>query len=357
MDVSNQVDTMVESLVRQIIQKVQDEAVQRAKDYVTRELSSYDVRDLVRQQVRVIIEQSFKDLDFPTQSIPLDAVRFGDLKISADVIDGGTIREFNSTGIQDLSSTVQMTLLDTAVVIENHVITQGLTVKGSTALEGDLVINGTVPPESTFYQSIIENAVAGVKQELDPAFFDDYSSVIFNQIREEGIDLNRITLNGTEVILENKLNYGITDSNLQRVGRVVDLQTLGESYLSETLYIGKNRVGVNTLSPGHSLSVWDQEVEIGFGKQQRDQAWIGTPRAQSLVLSANNNDNIVLGTDGSVTVRSLTVNQVQLTSSPGAPKDSLPVGTVAFNEKPGPGKPVGWVSLGNGSWSAFGTVR
>jgi hypothetical protein len=232
----------------------------------------------------------------------------------------------------------------------------GLQVEGTTVINGDIVLNGSVPPESSFYTSIIDSAVQGVKSSMDQEFFGDYSTVIFNKIKEEGLDLNRITLNGTEVITGNKLNYGITDTNITRLGMVNDLQTAGETYLSERLYVSKNKVGIGTIEPEHSLTVWDQEVELGFGKRLKDTGWIGTTRKQNLILSANNQDNLVLNEDGTVSVKKLTINKITIISAASTPSDAQPRGTVAFNENPAPGQPVGWVSLGNGSWSKFGTV-
>jgi hypothetical protein len=155
----------------------------------------------------------------------------------------------------------------------------------------------------------------------------------------------------------NKLNYGIVDTNIQRVGQLKDLQTAGETLLSETLYVGKDKVGIGTIEPGHSLSVWDQEVEIGVGKRLKDTGWIGTPRNQNLIISANNQDNLVIAADGSVQVKQLTVNKISIISTPQVPSGIYPKATVAFNENPAPGQPIGWVSLGNGSWSKFGTIE
>lgn len=351
------VERRLDDVTNVVIENIQADCLRMARDHVSKKLyNDIDVHQLVRSLVSEELAKYLTTFAFPDNSIPGRAVTTDSLLITGDNLRGGVIKEFNSSGIQDMSSQVQMTLLDTAVVIENQIVALALTVKGSTLLEGDVVINGTIPPESHFYKGVIENAVAGVKESMDSAFFGDYSTVIFDKIKEEGLDLNRITLNGSEVIIGNKLNYTITDTNIQRVGRVLDLQTVGESYLSESLYVGKNRVGINTISPGHSLSIWDQEIEIGFGKQKKDVAWLGTSRNQNLVLSSNNNDNIILHADGTVAVKSITVNNVTITSSPGNPTADLPRGTVSFNETPSAGQPVGWISLGNGSWSSFGTV-
>jgi hypothetical protein len=104
------------------------------------------------------------------------------------------------------------------------------------------------------------------------------------------------------------------------------------------------------------LSVWDQEVEVGISKRERDVAWFGTPRDQKLVLSSNRRDNIVLNTDGSVTVEKLFIGQIQFGTTDRTPGHDAPKGSVLFNSDPSPGQPAGWVSLGGAAWSRFGTL-
>jgi hypothetical protein len=352
------VEKRLDAVSDTVINNIEAECKRLATEHVRQRLyNDIDVNKTVRDIVAQEVLRRMETIEFPEHSIPGTAVNPAGLNLSGDNVQGGIIKDFNSEGIQDVSTRMQMTITDTGVVVENRMITLGLQVKGTTVLEGDIVINGDVPPSSKFYTSIIDNAVEGVKNSMDNAFFGDYSTVIFDKIKAEGLDLNKITLNGTEVIIGNKLNYGIIDTNIQRVGRIKDLQTLGESYLSETLYIGSDRVGINTTEPSHSLSVWDQEVEIGFGKRLKDTAYIGTPRQQDLIISANGQDNLVLGRDGSVKLQQVTVNKVTITSAASVPTNDQPRGTVAFNENPSPGQPIGWVSLGGGAWSKFGTIE
>ena len=351
------IEQRLDAVTDVVVNNINAECSRLSKDKILNHLSNIDVNHVMRELVTAEIGRRMDTVQFPEQSIPAAAINVTGLSITGDNVSGGIIQNFGSTGIDDRSSRVQMTLIDEGVVVENRMITLGLEVRGTTVLEGDIVINGDVPPESKFYTSIIDNAIIGVKNSMDQEFFGDYSTVIFNKIREEGLDLNRITLNGVEIITGNKLNYGIYDTNITRLGMVKDLQTAGETYLSEHLYVGKNKVGIGTIEPANSLTVWDQEVELGFGKRLKDTGWIGTPRNQNLVLSANNQDNLTLCADGSVQVRQLTVNKVSIISSPSVPSGSQPKGTVAFNENPSPGQPIGWVSLGNGSWSKFGVIN
>lgn len=351
------VQQRVEAVTDTVVNGIEAECRKTSLDRIRHRINSeLDINKLVKEVLSSELQSRIKEIDFPAGSIPGTAINAASLQISGDSIQGGIIRNFGSSGIQDLSDNVQLTLLNEAVVIENNVVTLGLQVKGTTVLEGDLVIHGNVPPQSQFYSSIISGAVEGVKNSMNQEFFGDYATVIFDRIREQGLDLNRITLNGTEIITGNKLNYGITDTNITRVGMVKDLQTAGETYLSEHLYVGKNKVGIGTIEPAFSLTVWDQEVELGFGKRSKDVGWIGTSRRQDLILSANNQDNLTLCQDGTVRVQRLQVNKINLISTNGTPNHNEPRGTVAFNENPAPGQPIGWVSLGNGAWAKFGTV-
>jgi hypothetical protein len=250
-----------------------------------------------------------------------------------------------------------MTILDEAVVIENSMVAMGLNVKGTTVLEGDLIINGKVPERSEFFKKLVTDISTATRESLSTEMFEGFSNIIFDNIRKEGLDLDRITIGGTEVIKGNQLNYGITDSNLKKIGILDDLQVSGDTLLAQTLAVMKNRVGVNTKDPGHALSVWDQEVEIGFGKRERDVAWINTPRGQKIIIGVGKNDNIVVDDEGQVQVKSIDIGSVKHTSSDTVPDYNAPLGVIAWNSRPAPGSSIGWVSLGNGSWSRFGIIN
>lgn len=358
MDVDqSRVQQRLDAVADTVVNNFESEARRLATDHVKTKLyNEVDINHVVREIVLTEISKKLATFAFPRASIPGNAINTQTLEITGNNIKGGIIKNFGSNGIDDKSTSVQMTLLDQGVVIENKIISLGLEVKGQTVIEGDLHIKGDVPMDGPFFQRIINNTVDATKKSLDTELFEGYSNTIFERIRENGIDLNKITLNGTELVSGSKLSYGITDTNINRLGIVVDLQTTGEALLSQTLYVGKNRVGINTLEPGHALSVWDQEVEVGFSKRERDVAWFGTPREQTMVLSANRKDNLVLNKDGSVVINKLYVGTVELGTSDSTPKDAAPKGSVRFNTNPLPGAPAGWVSLGNGAWSRFGTL-
>ena len=85
------------------------------------------------------------------------------------------------------------------------------------------------------------------------------------------------------------------------------MQVVGETLLDQTLYVANGRMGVNTLEPGNVLDIWDQEVQLIAGKKLKDTAIFGTIRNQNLIITANSKDQLVLNTDGTVTIESLNI--------------------------------------------------
>jgi hypothetical protein len=351
------VQQRLDAVADTVINSVQTDARQMAITHVKNRLyNDLDVNQMVREIVGVEIAQKLGTFAFPPNSIPGEAVNSKKLVISGDNVSGGIIKNFASNGIDDKSSQVQMTLLDAGVVVENKLITLGLEVKGTTVIEGDLHIVGDVPVEGKFYQTLIAHTVEATKKNLDTELFQGYSQILFDRIQDQGIELDKISIGGQPLVQGPKLNYGISDTNITRLGIVQGLETSGDTYLNQSLMVVNGRVGVNTRDPQHALSVWDQEVEIGFTKRQRDVGWMGTPREQSLILSANKNDNVVLNHDGSTTIQRLFLGGVEIGTTDQSPAGAAPRGSVMFNNNPTPGSPAGWVSLGNGAWSRFGTL-
>lgn len=354
---TNAIQRRINSVGDTVIESVQTDAKSTALSIVRERLrSEVDTAGILREAAANEVRRVLQDFEFPAKSIPSVAIETTSLTLSGNQVRGGTIQKFSSTGIDDRSSTVQMTIMDEGVVIENRVVSMGLDVKGTAIFDGDVVINGDIPEHSAIYQKLLSNTVGGVRESLNQELFEKFSTIIFNNIRAEGLDLDRITIKGTEVIKGNQLNYGIVDTNIQRLGQLGTLTVLGDARMNDTLYVAKDRIGINTQEPGNALSVWDQEVEIGIGKREREVGWIGTPRNQSLVIGSGTKDNMIIDKDGSVKVKSFEVDGVRMISVSSPPNFDAPVGVIAWNRAPAHGASIGWVSMGNGAWSRFGIL-
>jgi len=346
--------TRLDNVSSTLSAQIQQQSVESAQEYIAQRVNNIDFKELCQSTLSLVMQnQTFR---YPTSSIPGVAIDTTGWTITGDNVRGGIITNFGSTGIDDKATGCQLTIMDDVTVVENNLLTRDLTVKGTTTIEGDLNVTGTVPTTSPLYINIVNAATNNVKSNLTRDLFSGFTDTIFQQIKEDGLDLNKITVNGETIIDGSNLGNKITYSNLQRVGTLRELQVEGESLLAQTLYSTRGRVGVNTIEPTQALSVWDQEIEIGFGKQSNNTAVIGTPRNQTLVVSSNGKNNLTLTADGATAVNQLNIGSISIISGSMPPNTDLPKGTIVLNENPSLGGPMGWVSLGNARWANFGVI-
>lgn len=357
------VSATVEHINKSLIQSTRNQIISE----VNNSISNINMPELVNSLVKTHLTSLLTDVSFPLNSIPHTAINFSNLKLTGDTIKGGIIEDFGSTGIEDRTTFVQLTLMDHASVFEGPIYSPEIQIKGSGSIEGDLKVNGNLiilgelPTDTPAFQSIVQNSAKHaqtlLKETLNDQWFSEYSRVMFKVINETGLDLDIITQGGKEIIKGNQLGYHITDTNIQRLGHVLDLQTRGEALLCDTLYVTGKRAGINTLDPSATFVVWDEECEVIVTKRRQDTPYIGTSRNQSVILGSNNKDNIQLNVDGSITVQNLIINKVSITSALDMPSHNAPRGQIVFNEHPDIGKAVGWVSLGGARWAEFGKIE
>jgi len=351
-----QLSLIVARLTDQIQKTLAQEANTQINSYITQKLAQVDLNDLISSLIGNKLANMLDSRNFPPQSIPQSAIDFNGLTLTGDHIKAGIIERFGSTGIEDLATRVQMTLMDKATAFEGPVWAPEIKVKGDVSIAGKLSV-GEIDQTTPAFAQFIEASSQAVKAKLDTDLFASYSDLIFSKIQKDGLELDRITQGGREIVKGNQLGYHIVDTNIQRVGMIRDLQTQGEAYLSSTLYTTGGRVGVNTMDPSAVLSIWDEEVEINIGKRSQDTGIINTPRHQTLVLGANGNNNLTLNPDGSVEVDSISIGSVLMSSAITIPNYSGITGQIVWNQAPAPGSAIGWVCVGGHLWAKFGTVE
>ena len=353
-------DEQLQKIVKQITDDINrtlaTEANTKINNYLNQKLAQIDVNAVIGTIVENKLTNLLQTQKFPEQSIPHTSIDFSGLKITGDAINGGIIANFGSTGIEDRATFVQLTLMDHASAFEGPLYAPELNVKGNVTVDGTLIINGDIDPTTPAFVRLIDRASDAVKLKLDGDFFTDYSDIIFNRIRTDGVDLDTITQGGKDVVKGNQLGYHITDTNIRRLGLVNDLQTSGENLLSDTLYVTKKRVGVNTMDPSAVLSIWDEEIEINVSKRGQDTGYISTPRYQKLILGANGKENLKLLVDGSIQSDVVTIGTVQMSSASSIPNYPGIAGQIVWNSAPGHGSAVGWVCLGATLWAKIGTI-
>jgi hypothetical protein len=276
------------------------------------------------------------------------------LKITGDKIQGGVIKNFGSTGIDDQATECKVTILDQGTVFENTLFAPRVEVKGGALIDGDLDIQGRIV-DSPAYQQLVQDVANSTRNVMTDDVLQQHQNILFERIQNEGLDLTKVTFNG-RVLVDGDRLVGVVNSQLRTVGTLQDLQTSGESFLSETLYASSKRVGINTMDPKSALSVWDEEIEFSIGKIQRGVGRISVEKENSLVLGSNGKDNITLKADGSTAIPTLKLNNMTFTTASAPPSHDAEKGTVVFNENPSLGGPLGWVSLGSARWANFGII-
>lgn len=333
-----------------IINDINTRASEQITAVISQKVGQTDFNAQLCNSLTTVLNTRLKDYAFPEDSIPAKSVKLSDVVLSGSQIRGGIIENFGSTGIDDRSTGCVITVLDSAVVVENNLVTLDLTV------QGNLEVNGEIPKNSKFFKDLTASVSNQVQTDLNTEFFTNYSNVIFEQIKRDGLELNKITYGGVAVIEGNSIGMSITESNLQKLGLLKELQVSGETAIAGTFYVGNKRVGINTLEPSAALAVWDAEIEITASKLKENVGMITTPRAQTLVLGSNRNQNLILNTDGSTEIADLRIGYMRFGSSETPPNYVSDKGHVVFNANPSPGGPLGWVCLGGPNWANFGII-
>ncbi len=342
--------------INETIEAAQTQTQELVETQVQQRLATVDFQKAITDSVSTLVADRMSEFVFPPNSIDPAALKLIDLKITGDNISGGIIENFSSTGIDDRATQVALTILDDSTVIENNLLTKDLTVQGSMTINGEFNVNGSIPEHTEFFKKLVSSTTSSTLSSLDNTLFGKYSTLIFDQIKRDGLDLAKLTLNGQEVATTNSLGSGIVNSNLQNLGELKELRVSGESLLAQTLYVAPRRVGINTIEPSAALSVWDDEIEIVAKKKQKDVGYLGTTRQQQLILSANNKDNLTLEVDGAVKVDDLKIGPMRFTAASTPPNYVSARGHVVWNTNPNPGGPIGWICLGAANWANFGII-
>jgi len=362
-------DSFSKSLSNTFLTMLEEKITEEVIFAISQELQKIDLLQTIKYHISEKVQPLLKDAilqsiqnqikgtpNFGHGTISGAAIDLTTFFISGDNVKGGVHKNFQSVGIQDSAKSCQLTILDNGVVVENKIIATELEIKGPVTIDGDIIIKGQTTADTPFFKQITEYAISAVTKTITPEFFNAYRNEMFDKIEQEGLHVKELTVNGKEIVSGNRLGMFVTESNLQTVGELRQLQVKGETLLYNTVYVGNKRVGINTLEPSSALTIWDEEVEISIGKRRQDVAIISAPRKQSLVLSSGNKDNIVLDSDGGTLIKKLTVGKVEISSSATMPTEKAKKGTLVFNESPEIGQSVGWISLDGNRWAEFGKI-
>ena len=259
--------------------------------------------------------------------------------LSGDLIDGGTITNFQSSGIKDTSD-------DVKIIVK----------KNSVEVESDLHVKGTIKVENLQY--------------------------VKAQVPKLNV-LDAIMIHDNEVLWREELGKSVKKSHLTEVGILKNLQ------VRNTLYVADGRVGVNTTAPSADFSVNTGGYEV-ITRMHESNAFVGTHTHVAFAIGTDDTPRLTCRANGDVVAGSEAGRPVnlnvfgQLGVNVKYPSESLHVdgnikfaertfaagvqiptegrwdtGSIIWNEKPSKNLPVGWVCIKGGkpgSWRPFGMV-
>ena len=259
-------------------------------------------------------------------------------------------KDFSTQGIKDQATDLQLTVMDEAVVVENELHTNDLSVerntilKGDLSIDGNLAIKGRVNVDNQSWQELAgyieDNTFARMKSKFETNLIETVLSET-----KRGIDFDNVTIDGEYLVSSGKLSAAVTKSNIQELG------TLESLTVSDSLSVARNRVGINTARPDSALSIWDEEVSLSAGKHSANTGYIGTSKKQDFVLGTNKQSQLSISADGGVWIESLTVDKNNIGHTRTVPNHSGTKGDILFNIDHKPGTPFAWICLGNYRWN------
>ena len=262
------------------------------------------------------------------------------------------ISNFKTNGIVDQSTKHELLVTDDVVSVENNFVSKNAKVNDTLTVQ-NLVVKGIINTDNDSWNELATK-IASLTLKLST---EEWKQHLVNQVldiaRSGGIDFSEVTLNGNPVITENSINVGITESNLQKVGTLKDLDVSVQARIFDTFAVINKRVGINTMQPEMALSVWDEEVSLLAGKVSKNQAYLGTGRKQGLSIGVNRQSNIDIDAEGLTTVKKLRVDRHRIAFEPTVPGYSGTRGDIVFNSDPKPDTPFAWVCVGAFRWQSL----
>lgn len=324
--------------------KIQEAIDLEVKQRVSNSISKIDLGSEISDRLSKFITDRVKHFDLPEASIPSRVIDITELAISANMIKSGTFEKFTSTGIQDISSSIELTVADKIVIAEN------------TFAARHCQIEDTVTTKNI----VAENITISGSLKLGETINKDFSGMIQDHIANANKNLkidvlvNPIVSNGKPILTDTSLGPSVIHSNIRKLGRLTDLTVSGAVNLNESLIITENgRIGINTETPEGAITIWDDDSEVTIKKHRKKAMYIGSTRDCDLVLGAGNDSKLEIRKDGVVYLNKLSLDGIQLSVSDTIPTHNGSPGDIVFMRKPKENEPWGYRCLGTNIWQAL----
>lgn len=325
------VEQMVDNVIADLsadpqwVAKIERQINQSMIDRVMRQLSMIDIEPVIKQHVDANMQVWRKD-----------------------VLD-----HFQSSGINDKATGCQITIMDEVTVVENCLTSRDLEIVNAAVIK-DLVVKGSINIDNQSWDVLANGISEKTLKSLNDKWKDSLTQQVKELIIKQGINFDRVSIDGELLISGNTLSKNIHNTNIQQVGTLKSLEVSGESkFNNQTLNVLNKRIGINTEAPEKALSVWDEEVSIVIGKHKINQAYVGTNRDQGIAIGVNRQPQIEITAEGLTTIKRLQVGLHKISHDTMVPGWSGNKGDIVFNTNFGADRVFAWVCIGGHRWETL----
>jgi hypothetical protein len=307
------------------------------------------IENLVNQNMTQQFSRKLSDLD-------INNLLISTIDAGIDRWQDRLKKDFCTNGIVDKASTIELTVMDGVVVVENDFVAKQIQVTDNLSVN-NLIVSGVINTDNRSWNELKDMIKDQVLLATTDQWRKDLVDQVVAQAETAGINFDSVMINNEPLINNNTLSSTVVDSHLQSTGILKNLQVSGTAQFGQTMQVSGRRVGINTQDPEMALSVWDEEVSVIAGKLSKQQAFVGTARLQNLAIGVNRIPQIEIDTEGLTTIKQLRVGRHRISHATSVPGYSGTRGDLVLNSDPKPDTPFAWVCLGAFQWQSLHSAR
>lgn len=316
---------------------------QELRNRTANAIARIDISSEVGKHIDAYLESKITAAALPRGLIHHQAINWNGFNLSADALSDGTIENFASTGIQDVANQVELTVADGVVVVENSLISRRAEFKESVVADS-IVVN-----DIRIKNNLMMN------ENINAQFASMIKDGVNREMANRKIDIvdNPIYANGREVLTDSSLGPSVTNSNIRKLGRLIELNVSGTAQFSETMVVtDSGQVGINTGEPEGALTVWDDDSDLTIRRYKKKNMYLGTMRDTDLSLGVNGDVKLAIRKDGSVELNTLVINGLKISVSSTVPYEPGSPGELVIMSNASMSEPWAYRCV-NGSWAAL----
>ncbi len=320
-------------------------------------ISESQITDILETAINKRVKEKFNEGDFMNRVTALInqksqdylSVKLQELDIDSKI--ASKVNDYFNSAINIQTDQNQLTVMDDMTVNENKFVTKNLQVQHDAVFKGTVALHGTINTDGKSWNELKDSVRKSVISDLKRYTQEKLVEEVKDNIQDAGIDITYVDVNGQPLLMDGELARTVRTSALQEVGALKELEVRGEvSMNNETLNVLNTRIGINTAKPTKAIDVWDQDVQITIGREEKGVGYIGTSNQSRLRIGCSNNADIEIN-NGIVEVQKFKIgrNRIQWATKP--PGHSGAPGDIVFNA--GSMNCAGWRCIETFNWSKF----